>query len=612
MCLREEDKGDASDMTVQPRGSGEHASAIAGEVDEGCQGTPPLGSLWQRAAVLGSLWAASEIVLGSFLHNLRLPFSGHILTAIAIAILVAGHRHWPVRGLLLRAGLIAALMKSASPSAVLLGPMVAIAMEGMVMEVGVRVLGGGIWGYALGGALAMSWTLAQKLLSLLLTYGADLVRVYQDLIALAENQIGPVPLGPWGPLLVLAVLNLALGTAAGVAGSRLGGAEWKGGEVGRPEVVPQEWRRRLGGVPGVGPRTSLVFLLLWLVALPLGLTWFGSLPFWGKVALAGVAVLAAVSRYGRALRRLSRPGFWVALLVVTMLAGGVTGALSPREGMGWIPGLVLGMGMSLHAVFVTMCFAALSTELTHPVLRGWLEKVGGGQLHRGIHAAFSTLPLVVAALPPGKEFLRHPSMALQSLLPRMEDWLQALRGPFLVVGVVSGERGQGKTTCVGKVVETLRKGGLRVGGILAPGEMREGRRWSVDLVDLGTGLRVPMATRDPESSWPVLGAFRVNPRALEAGRMALSPDAAADYDLLVVDEVGPWELSGEGWSSALEALYGAGVALLPVARRSLVRDVVARLAPGGAPVWDVEFMDPEEIARAVLARVPGRREPWRG
>lgn len=30
-------------------------------------------NVWSRAAALGSLWAAFEIVVGSFLHNLRVP-----------------------------------------------------------------------------------------------------------------------------------------------------------------------------------------------------------------------------------------------------------------------------------------------------------------------------------------------------------------------------------------------------------------------------------------------------------------------------------------------------------------------------------------------------------
>lgn len=569
-----------------------------------------LDPLWQRAAVLGSLWAASEIVLGSFLHNLRIPFSGHILTAIAIVIVVAGHRAWPCKGLLIRAGLIAALMKSASPSAVLLGPMVAIAMEGVLMEAGVRLLGIRVWGYALGGALAMSWTLTQKLVSLLITYGTDLVGVYQDLVAVAERQVGTVPLGPWGPLLALASLNLLAGLTAGVLGSRLGGGgtlDLRWAKAGRG--LPEEWKTRLGGVPGSGPRPRMPFLLFWAAALPLGLVSFGWLPLGGKVALAGVVVVGATLRYGRALRRLARPGFWGGLLVVTMLAGAVAGALSHEEGVGWSDGLLIGLGMSLHAVYVTMCFAALSTELSHPYLRRKLEEVGGGQLHRSVHAAFSTLPLVVASLPRGGEFLRRPLASIQELLPRMEEWLEVLQGPLVVAGIVTGGRGEGKTTTMGQVVEILRREGLNVRGILAPGEMREGRRWSVDLLDLGSGHRIAMATRDTGSPWPVMGSFRVNPEALEAGRRALSGEAVGASHLLVVDEVGPWELTGEGWAGALEAHYGGDVPIVLVVRRSLLTDVMARYSPGGAPVWDIASEGPEEIARYLLDRVGSKVVP---
>jgi len=34
----------------------------------------PLPDIWLKAAMLGSLWASVEIILGSFLHNLHIPF----------------------------------------------------------------------------------------------------------------------------------------------------------------------------------------------------------------------------------------------------------------------------------------------------------------------------------------------------------------------------------------------------------------------------------------------------------------------------------------------------------------------------------------------------------
>jgi hypothetical protein len=83
-----------------------------------------LNPIWLKAAVIGSLWASVEIVAGSFLHNLQVPFSGTILTAFAILLLSAFSRLWKESGIIWRAGIICALMKSISPSAVIIGPMV--------------------------------------------------------------------------------------------------------------------------------------------------------------------------------------------------------------------------------------------------------------------------------------------------------------------------------------------------------------------------------------------------------------------------------------------------------------------------------------------------------
>jgi len=56
---------------------------------------------WIKASIIGTIWAAAEIVLGSFLHNLRVPFSGNMLTAIALVILIAVSYRWREKGRLL-------------------------------------------------------------------------------------------------------------------------------------------------------------------------------------------------------------------------------------------------------------------------------------------------------------------------------------------------------------------------------------------------------------------------------------------------------------------------------------------------------------------------------
>ena len=130
-----------------------------------------LSVTWLKAAVLGCLWASSEIVLGSFLHNLRVPFSSIFLTSIGIILLISVSFQWKDKGLIWRSGLICALMKSVSPSAVIFGPMIAILSEALLLEFSVRIAGKNVVGFMLGSLLAMSWNFFQKIANYLIFYG---------------------------------------------------------------------------------------------------------------------------------------------------------------------------------------------------------------------------------------------------------------------------------------------------------------------------------------------------------------------------------------------------------------------------------------------------------
>ncbi|MBT3631717.1 MAG: hypothetical protein HN525_10405, partial [Candidatus Marinimicrobia bacterium] len=58
-----------------------------------------LPDIWLKAAMLGSLWASIEIILGSFLHNLHIPFSGTFLASVGLILMINGYKLWPVKGL---------------------------------------------------------------------------------------------------------------------------------------------------------------------------------------------------------------------------------------------------------------------------------------------------------------------------------------------------------------------------------------------------------------------------------------------------------------------------------------------------------------------------------
>jgi hypothetical protein len=312
-------------------------------------------------------------------------------------------------------------MKSASPSAVLLGPMVAIAMEGFALELATRLAPRRLPGYLLGGALAMSWTMTHRLLSLLLTYGANIVTVYTQLVAFAEKQLGPLPLGAWGPVIALVAVNFAFGAAAAAVGWSVADAP--------PLAADELPRAALAGRPGATTRRtappSLLALAIVIAVVPAGMLALSRLPLPGGTVVVAALMLVAAWRYPSALRRLRRPGFWAGLVLLTAVAGIAVAAAGPARGWRW-DGVLIGAAMSLRAVFIALSFAALGAELANPVIRGWMERHGAASFLAALETAFAALPETIAALPPARTLLRHPRRAVGSLLPHLERWLAEL------------------------------------------------------------------------------------------------------------------------------------------------------------------------------------------
>lgn len=568
--------------------------------------------------MLGSLWAASEILLGSFLHNLRVPLRGHLLTAIAVALLAAGQRVWQRQGVVWRAGLIAAAMKAVSPSAVLLGPMVAIAMEGIAFEVGLGLARGGLAGCLLGGALAMAWTLFHQLGSLLITYGLNLVEVYSRLVGLAGAPLGALPLGEMGPVAALAGLHLLVGALAAAAGWRAAGQP--PGPLftavdGAPSLpLP---RSTAGVTPHLG---ALVALAL---ALPAGLLALARLPLPAAAAVVAGFLAVGAWRWGGALRRLVRPRFWVSIALLTA-ATAVAFEVGTGGGEAATEGVRIAALMTLRAMFVTASFAALAVELANPCLHGWAARFGGAQLVAAGQIAFATLPRVIAAMPAPRAMLRHPLRAVGALAQHLDAWLAEVEGelPRPLAVVLTGEVGAGKTTFAARLVALLQARRVPVGGILAPGLWRDGQRWGFELQEVGGATRLPLSCREAQPGWVAQGSFFVNPAAVEIGRRWLEGQRGGRHRVVVLDEVGPWELGGGGWAAALAKLVAdPPPVLVLVVRRGCVKEVLERFRLTGAEVIEVSVSHPASVAERLAQALeqasvvgqgkdqPGRREP---
>lgn len=553
---------------------------------------------WIKAAVLGTYWASSEIVLGSYLHNLRVPFSGNILTAIGLIILISVSFLWKEKGLFWRAGVITGLAKAISPSAVIFGPMIAIMAEAFLFEAATRLFGRTASGYLLGAMLAMSWNLFHKIVNFIIYYGYDIVALYTDMVRYAAKQLHIRVGTMWWPVLVLLFVQLVLGAVTAVVGMRIGE------RLLTQSTRSQSAARTTAMVPPA-PTKAIDFhhSLLWLAAdaiFIVGCIYLINLSHW-LVWAPAVTVLVVIwaLRYKRALRQLAKAKFWISFAVITLL----TALLFNKNGLA--EGLLVGMRMNFRATVIILGFSVLGTELYHPRIRAFLQNSAFRQLSLALELSLASLPAVVAAVPDIKAIVKSPVTILYQLLAGVEDRLREVRAEaapriFFITGAV----GQGKTTCVQTIVSALQQQGVAVAGLYSPRLLQEGKTVGYDVVDIQNGRRSRFLHIQGDPGMERIGRFYIYPQGLAVGIKAL---AAVKAEVVVIDQVGPLEMDGGGWLEPLQRwLRLPHIKLVLTARPDLVDDMMQAWNVNRASINAVSQKEVHAMAGRIVAQIRGQ------
>lgn len=380
--------------------------------------------IWLRASVVGGLWASIEIIIGSFLHNLKVPLAGSIMTMIGIIFLVSFFQLWPYRGLLWRAGLICALMKSISPSAVILGPMTGILMEAFIMEGMILLLGRNLVACLAGGATAMLGTLIHKLVNLLIYYGLNLVVIFENLYQYAVKQLNITTTNPWWLILLLALIYLSLGLVAAWVGYLTG----KNASLLEPQSPSgnQDVRGEIFRL-GEEKRYSKARLVLLVVFIPGILYLLNALPLAWGMSLTALLTLLILVYYPSVRKRFRRMGLWIQLLLIILLASFFIGNLGNHPRGINLSGLLEGCRMALRAVMLFTGFSALSVELRNPVVKTFLVNQGLSNLYTALSLAFAILPQMTETISRPSDFLKNPLKSIPLMLRQAEHWLATVQ-----------------------------------------------------------------------------------------------------------------------------------------------------------------------------------------
>lgn len=560
-----------------------------------------LDSIWLKAATVGSAWAALEIVLGSFLHNLRVPMTGTVLAACGIAILTASQMIWKEKGLIWRAGVICAVMKSISPSAVIFGPMIGIIAEAFVIQAAVMVLGQNRLGLIVGGMFALLEPVLHRIGSLIVEYGLNIGILYIRLYEFAARSFHVENFSPFDLVFAYILVNILIGAIAVIVGL----------SIAKQTLVLQKTAVSSSGIntslrlPTVSKSITYrgVFLILHISVMVVGFIALRTIPAWQSTLLISTYSAFCLWNYPNIRKTFRRPKLWIELLVVGMLASLLLGNLTGKEtGWSW-RGMETGLQMMVRAVLVVVAFASIGTELRNPRILDWFMKRKLGTLSAAINLAFQALPTMMSALGEQKHVIRHPVKSIAHVLAAGVCWFNELSVPRigrLRIFIVTGKQGIGKTTHLMELSASLQSMGMRIGGILAPCVLVAGQRVGYDIISITTGERKVLCRADGIQSDLTVGNFHFVRDTIKFGEKVISEDSVSGLEAMFIDEIGPLELSGRGWSSSLTRLFDVftGIVILSV-RPELISQVEAHWKFTSSAIWQADQTTIENMVCAV-------------
>lgn len=540
-------------------------------------------SVWLYASVTGSLWASVEIIIGSFLHNLHFPMSGTLLSLVSVGLISASIQSWNVRGVVWRAALICASMKSISPSAVILGPIVAIVMEGFLYEAVLRIGGRNLLTLILAGGIAASWSIIQKVMNLIIVYGTNLIDLYLNLYQYALKKTGNFFLfqEPYYLIIVFLLIPSIGGMVFSGIGIYLGrkSLTLKNNCISE-EVENAEMKKKSTSISN-NPHLGMLFFQL--VAIIAGLTFIERAHVVYGAVYAGIFIAYNLFYYKGLYNKFKKPRIYIAFIIIAFLTGFFLGGV--KEGFGFtLEGAFIGLKMILRAFVMIIGFSVIGIELKNEKIKKVFYWLGFERMQPAMEVAFLSLPFMMGSLQKIFQKTKNPFRMSECMMASARSWVDNYvknekTDPSSHIIIITGDKHSGKTTLALQLAEEFKKNSIPVRGFLTPGYMKNGSRSGFDIVSLVSGKKRAFAVKGIASDANRIGRFSIYRDSLHFGEESIILTKNINRDdisFCFIDEIGPLELEKKGWHKSLLYALSHYQNIVIVVRQSLLKEFIHR------------------------------------
>lgn len=144
--------------------------------------------------------------------------------------------------------------------------------------------------------------------------------------------------------------------------------------------------------------------------------------------------------------------------------------------------------------------------------------------------------------------------------------------------ILTGKIHEGKTTLASNIVKEASDSGLKVGGILARAEIKDGERIAYYAEDIRTGRTMKLITKEPVGEYyDHFWSYYFLKDGMNFAANCLSLEYLKDSDIAIIDEIGAMELEDRGYNKQLTDILNSNIlVVILVIREQFVEKICSK------------------------------------
>ena len=172
------------------------------------------------------------------------------------------------------------------------------------------------------------------------------------------------------------------------------------------------------------------------------------------------------------------------------------------------------------------------------------------------------------------------------------------------VFIVTGDVGEGKTTFVTELIEILKLNSIKIAGFIAPSIFENNIKKGFLITNIKTQCSKLLCMNEYINGFFNIGKFYFNPEGINMGVELIQPENIKEDNLVVIDEVGIFELDNLVWSESIDNLIKkTSKNLLLIVREGLLENVIEKWQIKNYTLINIRASNIDNIAYLIINQV---------